>query len=302
MNIIECLRIYKYKLINLGEDSTKKKYIMNNFGDWYINSEKKKGYDGLVPKNKNNDIDSTSNLFEEFLIKVKKFEKTDINYPFLPNKINFVQENRIKKLYNGKNYELDRNKLIYLYNFIGMNNAHLGIPPIFEGVELFGSPFNTYNDEYCSPFSMEKRFNSLGSFFNYKFHKSGVYFCNPPFIDRIITNMSVYLEKIINDTKFEVIIIITIPVWDSKTQKKIGIKNYNLGFKGYENLLKSNYIKEKKVLDKFLYPYYDYYKRKYITASYTHLMILSNLNQKKFRESGNTVEEIEKKWSKILPL
>jgi hypothetical protein len=156
-----------------------------------------------------------------------------------------------------------------------MNNIHLSTPPIFEGIEMFGSPFNTSNDEYCSPFEIEKRFGSLGSAWDYKFHKDGVYLCNPPYDTTLIENLAYKLNKNLDETKFKVAILVVIPVWDSKTQKELDIKDSGINFTGYEIMIKSKYFKKDIILDQYKYKFWNYYLEKKIPAVSTHYILLS---------------------------
>lgn len=319
---IDYLKQYKNDIINLSENNKQKKFLNNIFTIWYINIEK----NGLLPKkniisnnaikdliyaNKNLNLDfNLDEIIENSHIIFDKYNDihencVSNNYNYLPDIITEKQELHLEKLYIIKNnnmigYEINRNKLIALYDFIGINNIHLSIPPIFNGIELFGSPLNTHNKLYCSPFKFEQNFNSLGSFFNYKFHKNGIYLCNPPFDDFLIDKMSDVLINNLKNTNFRITIIITIPVWDLKSQKKIKIKNYNMEFKGYEKLSRSVYLVQQDILDKYDYPYYNYYTEKKTPASYTHLIILSNnKNHHKKKVSISKIKTQWKSWSDL---
>jgi hypothetical protein len=198
------------------------------------------------------------------------------------------QISRLKSLYVGKQFEKDKDMLLTMYDFIGMNTIHLSVPPIFSGIELFGSPLNTHN-EYCSPFEIDKKFGSLGSFWEFFPERDTVYLCNPPFDEIIIRRMASRLIEFLN-SNVKLVIIVTIPIWDSKSQKQMKIKDYGLDFEGYTMLKASEYCKETDMLDRYKFPYYDYYQEKKIPASYTHLMVLSNF------EAKVLIPNIKEKW------
>ena len=322
--IIDCLKQYKNEIIDLSENHKQKKFMRDSFSRWYINTEKSETYDSehLFPKNNlivteamddlkyansnlklhfniHKIIKKSNVLFNKYNSTCKKFNSD--NYQFIPNKINNSQEDHLRELYRANNsdtddYELFRNKLIALYDFIGMNNMHLSIPPIFKGVELFGSPLNTHNLTYCSPFTLEERFGSLGSFFKYNFHKNGTYLCNPPFDETLINNMADKLIQNLGNTPYQIVIIITIPIWDSSTQKKLNLKNYGLRFEGYDKLINSMYLMERGTLDKFKYPYYNYYTKKKSPASHTHLIFLSNLEMDHYKKI-TSVSAVKEEWA-----
>ena len=252
MKILEVLDQYKNNIINLGNTPEEKKFLDNIFIRWYLNS-KKTDKDGIIPKNL---IDNTAlehltfankeqklhfdinyiknkskSIYKSFTNELKQCDIKNEKYTYIPV-LNNRQLERLKILYDIKNpngdkmeFELCRNKLVRLYNFIGINNAHLSIPPIYHGVEMFGTAVNTHNNEYCSPFILEKKFNSLGSFWDYKFHKDGIYLCNPPFDEILMEKMAIKLNKDLKTTKFLVVVVITIPIWDKDSQIKMGIKN-----------------------------------------------------------------------------
>lgn len=227
--------------------------------------------------------------------------------PRLYKNITAKQLTRLYDLYIHKESDYDQyfyqitDNLIALYELIGINNIHLSIPPVFNGIELFGSPLNTHNKEYCSPFEIEKHYNSLGSFWDYKFHRNGIYLCNPPFDEVFINKMADKLIDDISNTEHKVLVIITIPLWDSISQNENDVKNFNLELKGLSTLLKSNYLKDHTILDKEKYPYWNYYTEKYIYASWTHLIILSNLNNIFYKKNIN-INNFLDRWEKFKPL
>lgn len=212
---------------------------------------------------------------------------------YMGNK-NQVDCNNYQKSYKKK-YE----KLLKLYDFIDIESTtHLAMPKIINGVELFGSCVNSFSNEFCSLFEFEKEFGSLGSFWDYKFHKNGIYICNPPFNLSVIERMSKKLIADLDNTEFSVVIIQVLPIWDSESQKFIKAKDFDLEFAGYENLIASKYFREKKFLDKYQYRYWDHCKERYVSSSHTHLITLSNLPINKYKKITD-VDSLAAKWHKM---
>jgi Phosphorylated CTD interacting factor 1 WW domain len=297
---MDALKNYKLGLINLGQTSTQKKFIENSFTRWFLAAPLKNEMPSCNIVNENDLYYANKNMktrfdVPNFIQKSKKlfastFEKaTSSVYPNIDNKVTSAQLQHIKELYVGDNYENDKNKLLAMYNFIGMNSIHLSIPPIFNGIELFGSPLNTHGP-YCSPFEIDKKFGSLGSFFNFEPTKETIYLCNPPFDEIIIRRMSLRLLDFLSRKK-RMIIIITLPIWDSESQRKLKIRDFGLEFEGFSELKKSKYCQETDMLDKDEYPYWDYYLERPIPASHTHLMVMSNFDSEKL------IKKIKTMWT-----
>jgi hypothetical protein len=285
--MIHCLKEYKKKLLALAKTPKQRSFIEDSFSRWYMAAPK----DEFKPLE---DIVNVQDLLyanrkhragfdaKKFKVAAKRAYDAirechdDMHYDRLPI-ITAAQESRLRSLYKGSlaTFEEDRNILLQLYDLAGINNIHLSIPPIFSGVELFGSPLNTHNAEYCSPFEFEKLFGSLGSFFDYTPHHPGTYLCNPPFDEAIMEAAADRVLMFLDTSKYQMNIVVTIPVWDSATQRRLKLKDYGLKFAAFDKLSSSRFLKEHAVLDKS-YSYYDYYKQRKAPASYTHLMILSN--------------------------
>lgn len=325
--------LYKYKsdLINLGRTYPQKKFIESSFTRWYFRVRKNDifpienliGRTDLEFANKNLgtgfDIPRVIGESEALFARLRAGFSTAA-YRNIDSEITNKQLLRLKNLYlaplksSGKkvskrvarppacgalpyvDFEEDKNKLLNLYKFVGMNTAHLSVPPIFRGVELFGSPLNTHNKEYCSPFEIDKAFGSKGSFFDYTPQKEGVYLCNPPFDEEIIREMS---ERLLGwlKKKVKIIIICTIPVWDSASQRKIGIKDYGMKFEGFEQLTASKLCYSRDILLKNEYPYWDYYSEKRVPASHTHLIFMSNMSRAVFEDLG-IVQKFKGSWKR----
>jgi hypothetical protein len=306
----EKLNEYKAKLIQQSEGKYKfkqSKFIEDAFTRWYINSEKQ----DIFPKHniavrkdleyanqkKNMEfnidkfMDADSKIHKSIFSKKMKGESISDYRSITP-----WQFGRLQKIYSGnpKLFYKNINVIISLYEVIGMNSLHLSIPPVFKGVELFGSPLNTVNKEYCSLLEAEKDFGSLGSFWEYKFHKSGLYLCNPPFDEDIIYDMANHLNKIISSTKCKVTIIITVPVWDSETQKLKGLTDYGLDFPGLSEIKKSKFLVDSDVLGKTEFKYWNYYSENYIPACWTHLLLLTNTTPE------ITIPEFKARWQEAV--
>jgi hypothetical protein len=304
-NQLIVLKKYKEDIIYIGTNGAQKKFLASCFIRYYLSCEKDLEFSIFPIKN------IFTSGFKDDLIFANSFKKANFDIDIVINNADVIFRVFIQNYKNPKNVILKKNKnlnlntwqynhLLYLYNFFNPNktkdefnvlyrvlneiysivemndNIHLGIPPIFNGVELFGSSVNTHNIEYCSPFNIEKIFGSLGSFFEYKFHRSGLYLCNPPFDEKLIEEMSIKLVKDLNETKHKAVVIISIPVWNESSQKSIDIKNYKMTFKGYDLLINSKYMMEKVILNKDDYKYWNYSYKKLVPSSHSHLIILSN--------------------------
>lgn len=313
------LFMYKSELINLAKTHRQKRFIQDAFPRWYMNCDK----DDIWPlhdivitrdlcyanvfKCTGFDIpvfvESANLLFERYIKNTEHahvcVDHLQVNHTPSHKIITQTQFGRLRDIYNGNPNQFYQtiDRLMTLYELIGINNLHLSIPPIFNGIELFGSPLNTHN-EYCSPFAIENRFGSLGSFWEYNFHKNGIYLCNPPFDDEIIERMADKLLADLSTTKHKVIVVVTIPVWDTTTQKKLGICDYGLDFKGITTLIKSQYMSEHALLDKNKFPYWNYYTEKLSYIGWTHLIVLTNLNGV-FYKRNFSIDQIIHLWQQF---
>lgn len=228
---------------------------------------------------------------EEKSLKVQKINTEDKKIIFQIDKykytISLIQYGRLRDLYLGPPGYLDESIMILLiyYGFIGSKNNHLSIPPsLISGktIELFGSPLNTCALHYCSPLDIDRRFGSLGSFFNFKF-KEGTYLANPPFVEGIMTEMANILYKALNSI-LNLTIYVVIPVWNE------GAILRGVTFKAWELLQTSPFLNDYKVLEQFEFPFYDYYDDKYIPVTNTYLMVFSN------KKEEFTLDDMVEKW------
>jgi len=197
-------------------------------------------------------------------------------------------------LFSNKKFKTYAGLVIGIYKFIGMNNIHLGIPKIAndKSIELFGSPLNTFSDRYCSLFEFEKPFGSLGNFFEYKLEPNQLYLCNPPFEEETMNQMA---DRLISqlETGVDCTIFVTMPVWDSESQKKIGAKDYGMKFEAFEKLIKCKYLVKHKILDRN-YKYYNFYLDKHIPVCYSHAILLAADSDK-----SAVFDNLIKNWEKI---
>ena len=186
--------------------------------------------------------------------------------------------------------------LFFRYSYMDSGNQQLAINQYIKDMfkksgvnfELFGSAINSVSTNYCSLFfDIEKYFGSKGNFFDIEINK-GVYWCNPPYDDTIMTNTGDKLLSILNTDK-QVVFVITVPIWDTYTQNKMKedkiekiCRNYNKDtkddvhsdFKIYQKL--KPYIKDELIIPKHRIPYFNYKKYSYINAVNTYMLIVYN--------------------------
>lgn len=182
------------------------------------------------------------------------------------------------------------------YNYLDSKNQQLAIieeiKDMFKKIgfnfELFGSAINTVSDNYCSLFTdIEYFFGSCGNFFDIKIEQ-GLYWCNPPYDDSIMTQCS---NNIVNwlENNNNLIFLITIPIWDKKTQKCIDTFNYSVidnnkdipddefnDFLAYKTI--KPYIKKELIIPKNRIPYFNYKRNIHIYAVNTYLLLIHHPN------------------------
>jgi len=95
-------------------------------------------------------------------------------------------------------------------------------------LECFASPLNSRYERFCSAYvDTDRKFGSLGSFFNFNFEglKSGGCFqANPPFTSDFIHAMCIRMEHILTNAQLQVpfMFIVFVPAWkDSKGWQSI---------------------------------------------------------------------------------
>jgi hypothetical protein len=200
---------------------------------------------------------------------------------------------KFNKFFDGR-YENNRFALffciLYRYNLLDAKNQQLAIDLDFKydlqqqfgvNVELFGSAINRFFGNFCSLFyDLEMYFGSLGNFFNVE-PKQGLYMANPPYDESLMENMAKKLIYALDNTTLPLGFIITIPIWDSDTQKKINQKcktNYSdMGeYKTHTLLTKSKYYYKHFIFCKHDFKYYNIIYDKHIPASNTYIFIIKN--------------------------
>jgi hypothetical protein len=219
---------------------------------------------------------------------------------------------RLKLKLHNNNIDNDINKyifcLVYRYAYIDAENQQLAIhkkiKEMFKKVgvnfELYGSAINVLSDHYCSLFyDLEKYFGSKGNFFDIEI-KSGIYWCNPPYIDNLMTKTAKKLIDVMNKNK-NVAFIITIPIWDKETQKhKLSEikRNFNQNIENKKFIdyqiyyLLKPYIKDELIIPKNKIPYFNYRYYKPINARDTYMLIIYKDNNSIYKYLHKVFDEI----------
>jgi hypothetical protein len=236
----------------------------------------------------NKDINIKLNIENDNNLKIKQI----ISYE-LYERLNM----KIKKYFNDNfpekknvNYNIYIFCLVFRYSYIDSGNQQLAIDSRIKDLfkvygvdfELFGSGINVVSNNYCSLFyDIEKYFGSKGNFYDINIYQ-GIYWCNPPYDDRIMTKTA---NKLINImlTEKNIAFIITIPIWDNKT-KAISfndiIKDYNINSNADDHLdyqiysLLKPYIKSELIIPKKRIPYFNYRLNTPIYAVDTYMLIV----------------------------
>lgn len=303
MSEIDKLRLYKQSILDMATSAAERRFLEDSFTRWYMAAIKgtvlpegpvvNGGDLAYANRNKRCRFAVTRIVAADVALFHRLFDvaPAQSEYPNRDHLVSAAQLSRLRDLYVGDQFEQDKNKLINIYEFIGMNTIHLSVPDLADAVELFGSPLNTRH-AYCSPFAFESSFGSLGSFFEFELavDDHAMYIMNPPYDEVIIAAAAERLNAQLEQSTMAKTVLITIPVWDSATQRKVGIKDYGLEFAGYTALAASKFFKEHRVLDKHGYPYWDYYKQAFVPATFTHLILLSTGNR------ATTLDEVCRKW------
>jgi len=185
------------------------------------------------------------------------------------------------RMYSYEEVDVAIYTILLRYHCIGVNNNHCSVPPNViryakAHTELFGTPFNTTLDQYCSPFSdLESQFGSVGSFFDFAF-PSGTYLMNPPYDEELMHEaMRVAMQAL--ETKPEITIIVVIPDWSAEQQQAdYGEVYFDREFRAKHALLSSPYLRSHVILTKQEHKFYDYFTDTYIGICDVYLAILSN--------------------------
>lgn len=201
-------------------------------------------------------------------------------------KLHKKQFERLRKLHIEKNHFLEHCFILgYFYTHVDCVNMHLSFHPNFlkehhVDHELFGTPLNTTLNNYCSPLDFElKYFKSQGSFFHFNdFQCDCVYTANGPFDEIILKEMVIKLLKVLQ-TKKNVTILITLPVWDLKTKSELGLvlsQENQQEFEAFTILTEqgSSFIKTQQVFKANEFLYYDYYNDRHKGITPIHFFVL----------------------------
>jgi len=200
---------------------------------------------------------------------------------------------KFDKFYDGK-YANNKFALyfciLYRYNLLDADNQQLAIKIDFKedltkyfnvDIELFGSAINRYFNNFCSLFyDLEHYFGSLGNFFKI-IPKQGLYMANPPYDELLMENMAKHLIFALENSELPLGFIITIPIWDYDTQKKINhkcdIKYSDMGkYKSYELLKNTIFYHKHYIFCKNDFQYYKINEDRNISASNTYVFIIKN--------------------------
>jgi hypothetical protein len=204
--------------------------------------------------------------------------------------------NRLESITKGREMAENTYKM---YAAIGAMNTSifLSVPPkliaAFDLIELFASPFN-FTSKFYSPFAGDVAYGSLGNMFDATFMDDSTYLANPPFDESLINEMA---SKIVGDLMAQKLsnfaIIVTIPVWDSKSQRAAGLRDYGLEFAAFTALTIpiKGYTTTRQILHKDKYPYWSYSARKYVPASNSHLICIAS--------NDLTASKIMQFWSNV---
>jgi hypothetical protein len=199
-----------------------------------------------------------NNKFE----KIDKIDKIDKGFPLSQ-----------KPLYLLSKFEEDLLETFSMYYFLDIKNNGLSIPlGLFDQafIELFGSPFNTQSMAYCSPFPIEKKFGSLGSFFDYTLEENKLYLANPPFVDVLINEMAQRICSqldLLHSQGKDTTVLIILPKWEEHIL--IGYSDENIN--GLNLLL--SYAHEHILINEN-HKFYNYSMGSYIPIMPCHFILL----------------------------
>ena len=201
----------------------------------------------------------------------------------------------LKKLSKYYNYHTDVKGniifcLLYRYAYLDADNQQLAINLNFKknlqqhfniDIEMFGSGINRFFNNYCSLFyDIEKYFGSLGNFFNIN-PIQGFYMANPPYDEELMENMAISIVNALDNTKYPLGFIITVPIWDHDTSKLIS-KTCNSKISQFptyrckEIFVNSPYLYKEYIFCASDFLYYSFMLNKLIAASPTYIFVVKN--------------------------
>jgi len=170
------------------------------------------------------------------------------------------------------------------YAIVGNKSIHFAIPPriielIPQSVELFGSPFNTTAQRYCSPLDIERLYcNSSGTFEFFLTHQiqdNDVLFANPPFVECIMNRLSDLLVTALQ-TICNITIYVILPAWDDEFQDSHGFQNKQRAFQAHIKLKSTVYCKCELLLSRDEFAFYNYFTNQYCRVGNCVMLVLSN--------------------------
>ena len=303
------------KILDLNKFCNEAIKLLNKYKTSKYYFEKKNEYNITKTININ---DKNNTEFYRFTIKLPFILNINlyniVNNLYIPKNL---YDKMVLKIYNNnlyKNLNLSKiDEIIWIillrYKILSSDNHQLSLTDnIFNKLnkkynfnfELFASSLNFNSDFYCSIFSdVEKYFGSYGSFYNLELIE-GYYTFNPPFENRL---MEKALNNILRDldiakiNKKELVILMTIPIWDLETIKNIDNKVPIINYEEYKiiKLIKdSQYMVGVTPYSRKKFTYVDKlnnnYKNK--TLSNTYLAILGvNINDNNILDKVNELFE-----------
>ena len=210
--------------LNLTEKFNNAVNELRNYikSDFYINN-----FNNIVIS-----VDDSNNTYLTVIVTINDYEEYNLEalipYTFRLNRK--IIKKLLEKYYYGNTFDNFFKKLITCiiirYSALfSLNQQAAVIPSMYlelkekynVNMELFGSPINSFYENYCSMYyDLESHVHSRGNFFNMNIER-GFYVANPPFDETIMKNMSLSLiESLKNGDRNnnELSVFITIPAWD----------------------------------------------------------------------------------------
>lgn len=228
---------------------------------------------------------SLINLIIDTNIRLKRIKnKTIPNIVYDKNKNTYNYEDWIVEMKPVKKFLLPLMFIIRLrYEILSPKekSIYLSLPPDLveefgADVELFGSPFNTLLP-YCSAFpDLENKIGSLGNYFKYKLKSNMRYTWNPPYDNWFMEKAAIRLIDQLDKTK-GITVLISIPIWDNETRRKINLPlTVERPYYTYLILKESKYFISQKILTKNQSKFYNYFNNKYVYPTSSYLIIMAN--------------------------
>lgn len=290
---------HKYRLYLFNDEiNFIEREFITKYSQWY---NKKRKIIEIIKRVHDGNIHITSELIDsKYVIKNNVFSNT----------IFYVDKELYKKLINSINQkkiinEITNERIIFLTfmryeKLLNSENHQLGVNykkyEIYDyDVELFASPINRTLQFFCSAYpDIDKYYKgNIGTYKDNTLISSMKYTMNPPYIDQImIDSIEHILSELNKKSLHDVMIFITIPIWDIDTIKNIVHNSRKRGeyLRDYESVLVNNHewepyiplelLKNSKYLYKIITPdigkylYYNHKSRKQVSISRTFHIIL----------------------------